>query len=44
MRAQVLNDLVRILKLLRRQIAVVEDPVILFSMLMLIPQDIHSRV
>ena len=37
MRAQALDDLVRVLELLGREIAVVEDPVILLSMLVLAP-------
>mgnify|MGYP006964296589 CR=1 FL=1 len=40
MRPQALNDLIRILELLGRQIAVIEYPVILFPMLMLASQNV----
>lgn len=44
MRAQALDDLVRVLELLGREVAVVEDPVILLPVLVLAAQDIHRRV
>ena len=44
MRPQVLDDLIRVLELLGREIAVIEYPVILFPMLMLAAQDVYSRV
>lgn len=44
MRAQALDDLVRVLELLGREVAVVEDPVILLPMLVLAAQDVHRRV
>lgn len=43
-RAQALDDLVRVLELLGREVAVVEDPVILLPVLVLAPQDVHRRV
>ena len=43
-RAQALDNLIRVLELLGREIAVVEDPVILLSVLVLAAQDVHCRV
>ena len=42
--AQALDNLVRVLELLGREVAVVEYPVILLSMLVLAAQNIHCRV
>ena len=44
MRAQVLDDLIRVLELLGGEVAVIEYPVILLPMLMLAAQDVHGRV
>ena len=44
MRAQALDDFIRVLELLGREVAVVEDPVILLPMLVLAAQDVHRRV
>lgn len=44
MRAQAFDDLVRVLELLGREVAVIEYPVILLPMLVLAPQDVHRRV
>lgn len=44
MRAQALDDFIRVLELLGREVTVVEDPVILLPMLVLAPQDIHLRI
>lgn len=43
-RAQALDNLIRVLELLGREVAVVEDPVILLSVLVLAAQDVHCRV
>ena len=44
MRAQVLDDLIRVLELLGGEVAVIEYPVILFPMFMFTAQDVHGRV
>ena len=43
-RAQALDDLVRVLELLGGKVAVVEDPVILLPVLVFAAQDVHRRV
>lgn len=43
-RAQALNDLVCVLELLGRKVAVIEYPVILLPVLVLAAQDVHCRV
>ena len=43
-RAQLINNLVGILKLLWRKIGVIENPVILFSVLMIVAEKINGRI
>ena len=43
-RAQVLNDLIRVLELLGGEVAVIENPVILFPVFVLAAQDVNCRV